>query len=349
MDAAAQVIGAEEGSGLDDTVDAAPGNGVLERPAAGRVCPRLGARVAGGRACHHPPVVEDLGDVHHPSRHLGGPEHHVEVLAPVELGTEPSDAPQEFVADGRDVPEVGVGEQQIGVPIGFELGLILAIHLVQLVLVRVDDIGVVLGRDHGGDPSQGIGREEIVVIDQHDELPYGGHQCPVGRPRDAAVLFEGQGLDPRVGGGELGHRRRQLGVARAVVTQAELPVPIGLIDDGLDALAEVPERRPVHRDDDAQQRAVDRQVLGGQGVGMVDAIEVPLVLPVPVVRGERCGVDPPLLLLVVLFGGPREQEGLGQPVGHPAQGVRHSVRPARFGIDHVKHDPGGILRRFRHN
>ena len=124
--------------------------------------------------------------MHDPAGQLGGPEHDVEVLAPVELGSEPTDTGQQVAAEARQVPEVGIGQQEFRIPVGLEVGMVGPVDLVELVLVGVDDVDVVVGRHRLGHLGQGLRLEQVVVVEEEDELaPWRrpGHGCSSGRCR----------------------------------------------------------------------------------------------------------------------------------------------------------------------
>ena len=78
-----------------------------------------------------------MGDGTGPFR---GPEHQVEVLAPVHLGSEAPDLLDQSAADDGQVSEVRIGQEQIRAPVRFEVGEAALAALVELVLVRIDQI-----------------------------------------------------------------------------------------------------------------------------------------------------------------------------------------------------------------
>ena len=330
----AEVVGAGEGALLHGALDAAARHGVLEHRPARQVGPGLGVGVARRRAGDDTPVVEHLRDVEDPPGLFGGPQHDVVVLAAVERRPESPDARQQLVTYDRHVAQVRVRQEEVGVPVGFEVGLERAAELVELVLVRVQDVDVVVRRDRRGDLGQRVGLQDVVVVQEHHVLPRGQGQGPVGGRRDAPVRIERRHLDPGVGGGEGRQLVGQVGVPRAVVAETELPVLVALVEDGAHALPEVPEGRPVDGDDDAEQRPVDGQPVARLRLGVLGAVLVPQVDPVPVLGWERGGVVPPHQLAAGATA--RLRQLLDEPVGEPRHDLGQPagvvlLRPLLFG------------------
>ena len=155
---------------------------------------------ADGRPGDGPPVVQHLGDVDDPTGHLAHPERQVVVLGAVVALAEPADTAHDVGAHHRQVGGVHLAAQALGRPVGFAELVVEVAVVVDLVLVGVEVVDVVVLRDLPGVGGQRARRQQVVVVEQHDELAPGGVDAVVGRRDDVAVGLTLDQPDARVSG-----------------------------------------------------------------------------------------------------------------------------------------------------
>ena len=129
-----------------------------------------------------------------------------------------------------------------------------AVHL-QLVLVRVDEVGVGVLVQMGDHFEQRVGRDLVVVIEKRDELALGQRQRGIRRRGDAGVRRQRVNPDPRIVL-RLAQHLARFRSRRSIVRQAQLPVRVRLTLHRLDAGAKPSRVGVVDGRHDAHQRPI---------------------------------------------------------------------------------------------
>ena len=144
-------------------------------------------------------MIQHLRDVVDPRRALHQPQQQVVVLRALVAGPEPADLVQQRAPHHHQVARVHAGQEVLGRPVGLEVRLAARARQVQLVFVRVDDVGVGMCVEVPDDLEQRVRRQLVVVIEQRDELAVRQLQRGVRGGRDAAVRRGVANADPRIG------------------------------------------------------------------------------------------------------------------------------------------------------
>ena len=182
-------------------------------------------------------------------------QHELEVLDRVEGRIEAAGALGELAAHHQQVTDVHRPERVGGRPVGLEEGIGAVAVPGELVGVGVDEVELGVIAERLGDPQQGIGGQHVVVVEEGDELPPRQRQGGVGRRGDAGVSLAQPDLDPLVAVPVALEHGPDLGRARAVVGDAQLPVRVALVAHRLDRLGEQPRIGLVGRHHDRDQRS----------------------------------------------------------------------------------------------
>ena len=124
------------------------------------------------------------------SLRLRDPQHELEVLDRVEVGVEAAGALGDRAADDEQMADVHRPERVGRRPVGLEERVRPDAGRGQLVGVGVDDVAPRVLVERLGDPQQGVGVQDVVVVEEGDELAGGQPQRRVGRGRDPAVALE---------------------------------------------------------------------------------------------------------------------------------------------------------------
>ena len=149
---------------------------------------RLVADIGGHARRRLTPVQEDLGDVCERSGALREAQQQIVVLRAVGPGSEPAD-----VDDGRPSRHHQMGDVVVvAQPFEREVGLVDGRRAptvgAQQVVIGVDDVDARVGVEPLRDDGERIGREDIVMVDEHDEVTRRDGQRLVRRRDDATVL-----------------------------------------------------------------------------------------------------------------------------------------------------------------
>ena len=289
-------------------------------------------------------MVEHPGDVFDPVGLFGHPQDQVVVLGPVEPGPHPPHLFQQDAPHAGDVTGVHGAHERVGRPVGFEEGHEEGARLVDLVFVAVEEVRIAR-RDPLGQREQAVGRQLVVVVQEHHVIAACDLQGAVGRFGDAAV-FRAQGRpDARIGqAGVAQVAQIAAGVlARAgVVHQDQLPAVVPLRFDRLHQLVQVDRIDVVDgRDDGEPDLRIDRRHAGrqigraaGRPVAIAFRLQRKLIAP-PILRRVRRTVEQPVGEGVGAGGasfGPAVAKVMGQRIGDPAKVRidRQIGRPVKF-------------------
>ncbi len=205
---------------------------------------------------HERDVADALG-----SDGFGDAQHEVPILAAVETGPQPAGVPHALGSKDGQVTDVVLADEEIRVPVGFEMRIVAPAVLIQMILVRVNQLGIRMGGDLGGDHVKGVRCQRIIMIEEGDVLAAGHGERAVRCGDDAAVVASHLDTDPRIGGGGLGEDRRDLRAGRGIIGDAEVPIRINLRPDRRDRRAEMRRigvvDRHYHRDARPRRQCLD--------------------------------------------------------------------------------------------
>ena len=222
--------------------------------------PRTGSR---GLA----PMVEHAGQMSDPRRVFGHAQQKFVVLHAIEGRIKPAGGPGHRGADAQHMAGIHHAEQEFRREVRLEE----RVHALAVgrdgVLVGIERIEFGLTFQPLGQFAQGVGSEQIVVVEQDDEFTGRHGEGEVGGPGDASVGRTRLDPDPFIPGGikqDAGHVRR----AGTVVHDTEFPVRIMLPLHGIEAGAQERRRRVEHREQNGKERAAGRDVRGGRRVGI---------------------------------------------------------------------------------
>ena len=201
------------------------------------------------------PVVMDPRHPHDGAGQLGDAEKQVPILGSIRHGTFPPDLLNQTTAQQIEVREVIDRVENLRAPLRLEQrapahGRI----LVDVVLVRIQQVGFGLGRDRGHHGGECFGAEFVIVVQQPDKLSAGHGQGVVGVGGDAAV---GRCFDPnpRVPAGRLAQQGQVFAVLGIGHDHAEFPARIRLHLDRADRPSQEVRLHPVNREQNADQRS----------------------------------------------------------------------------------------------
>ena len=198
------------------------------------------------------PVVEHVRQVDDARAALGHPQGQIVVLAAVVLRAQAADRLDQGAAHHEEVPEVHPRGERVRAPLGLEVGIEQPARVVDLVLVAVEHVAVA-GRGAQRDHRQGVGREQVVVVEEGHELAARQRERGVAGRRDAArprAAHHPHAWVARV----LLQQRRDVGGARAVVGDAQLPVRVDLRQHRVERGPQVRRAGIVDRHDHADPR-----------------------------------------------------------------------------------------------
>ena len=184
---------------------------------------------------------KDLRDVDDVFRLLGQPQDQVMVLAAVKFRAETAAGfLQELLPESGEVADIVVGPQVVRGVVRLEMGIECVLRgFAEGVFVGIDQV-----RGPGGDDlhhlKEGGRVEQVVVVEQGVPVPGGHADTPVGIAGNAFVGLEFLVLDAGIFGGFAFADPLDVGVGFvAAVSQAELPVRVGLVFDGVQHLDEI--------------------------------------------------------------------------------------------------------------
>ena len=198
----------------------------------------LGGDITGGAVGAGTPVIERMGDVGDLLGFLGQAEEEVVILAAVVLGPLPAAGLfHQHLAERGQVADIVVGAEVVQHEVRLEVVEHHVLHLaLKGRLVGIDEIGSLL-HDRLRRVPQGTGVEDIVMIQQGDVIACSQLKTVVGVPGNALILGQFLVADAGVFLGAGLHMLAHGGVLPGVHT-AELPVAVGLVDDGIQQLLE---------------------------------------------------------------------------------------------------------------
>ena len=242
------------------------------------------------------PVVEHFGNVLDLGALRGQPQDEVVVLAALASLQKPSQSLQPRPAHAHDVPHIVLRPLQRGGPLGFEKRQAAPALLIELVLVGVDEVWSRRRIDGLRQPQQGLRREDVIVIEEHDKLALGQREGIVRGVDDVARRLAARHFDfvalilqrlqplPRV---------RPAG---GVVADAKLPMPVPLALHGIDGRLQKMRGGVMHRHDDGNQRPA-RQLVDQHAGPRMQPLQLRgfRLQPLPIGRldAARLGAAPP--------------------------------------------------------
>src|SRR5215211_1535712 len=94
--------------------------------------------------------------------------------------------------------DVVLDEEQIRIPVGFEIVIVAVAVLVDLVLIAVDEIGIWICIELERDAGERMRTNLVVVIEQRDELAVRKRERGIGRGGDVAIGLADDDFDPRI-------------------------------------------------------------------------------------------------------------------------------------------------------
>ncbi len=160
--------------------------------------PWLRAFVSGSGLGNPPPLIQHLRHVVNPRRVVDEAQNEIVILGSFIALTKAADAFDERSAHHHQVTGVHVGQEMLGRPVRFEVHVAPCAIEFQLVLVRVDEVGVLVLVQMCDHLEQGVRCEFVVVIEKRDEFAFRKRQRFVRRCGDAAVGGEHLDLDARI-------------------------------------------------------------------------------------------------------------------------------------------------------
>ena len=172
-----------------------------------------------------------------PGRVVHQPQHEIVVLGALVAASEAADPFDQRAAHHHQVAGVHVGQEVIGRPVRLEVHVAPPAVELELVLVRVDEVGILVLVQMRNHFEQRVRGELVVVVEKRDEFALRKRQRFVRRDRDAAVGGQPLDFDPRIAL-VLAKYSMSLRPRRPVVRQAQLPVGIRLALDRFDARAQ---------------------------------------------------------------------------------------------------------------
>ena len=152
--------------------------------------------------------------------------------------------------------DVVLRQEHVRAEIRLEIGVIGLAVLIDLIFVRIDDVGVRVPVQFSGQHIQRVRRQLVVVIHQHDEFAMRHFQCRVRGLGDVSVGSAKNDFDPLIGAFVLSQHGQGFLRGRGVVGDAQLPALVYLLADRLDGAAQGFRRRVVGRHDHREQRIV---------------------------------------------------------------------------------------------
>ncbi len=287
----------------------------------------LGERCA---ARKYPPVIEHVRQVQdRPLPAVGRPQYEVVVLDPVQAGTQAAQPPQQVEADGEEVVHIVLGEQALTVERRLEPGGRTAADCVDRVLVGIDRGDVVTAGEGGGHKGQGVGRQQVVMVEEGGDLAVRQGQGGIGGRGDALRRLVTDDPDALVPGGGLAQDPAHFLGRGAIVTDAQPPVGVDLIAHRLDRRPEMSRSGIVHRHQHRDARQGGRALQpGADGRGVAGS---------GLVAGDPGPIGPVAGLAGAAFDRrPGGLERVGQahpafakPAHQPAAADRPDLQPVR--------------------
>ena len=248
---------------------------------------------AGDRA----PVVEDARDVmdERGVELFDEAQGEIPILAALVAGAETADGAEARGPENGEVAGVVLAEEEIGVPVGLEVGIEAAALFVDLVLVGVEEIERGLGGEGEGDFGEGGGGEFVVVVEERGELAGGEGERGIRGVGDVSVLLAMDDFDAGIAFGVVVEDAAHVRGGRGVVRDTEFPVRIELGADRLDRFHEPRLGRVVGRHQHGDERALQRregidagaQGNDGGGIGRVETLNPSRVIATQVFGHER--------------------------------------------------------------
>src|SRR5581483_8836975 len=197
---------------------------------------------------------KDFGDPSDLLRQFRGTQQEFVILGSLVLFIEAGKAVQERALHNDEVANVIAGEKQFGRPVRLEERVVAVAVFVDLVLVRIENLGAGHRIDGTNDfPYREIG-ELIVVVEESDVIAGGQTESLVGRGGDAAISRQGGDMNARVALCKIVQNSGQFRVVGAVIRQAELPIGIDLGGYGIHTLREYGYRGAIDRNDNTDAR-----------------------------------------------------------------------------------------------
>ena len=175
------------------------------------------------------------------------------------------EAPPERGSHAERLPRIHVGQQHLGREIRLEMRMRPPPLGVDLVAVGVEQVRLRMLGHVEGQLRQGVRRQYVIMVQQHDEVAAGQLDRAVRRGRDVSVLGPEHQLDPRIPGKCLQVGRHR-GVGTRIIGDAEFPVWIDLGEHAGDGQAEHCQVGLVDGHGDGEHRPI---VVG-------DAVQTPL-------------------------------------------------------------------------
>ena len=124
-----------------------------------------------------------------------------------------------------------VREKQIQVPVRFEIRRVAHARLVDLVLVRVDELNIRVLSDRPRDPEQRVFGQCVVLVEEGDVLTVREFDCGVAGGRNVSVALSEHHFDASVLLCISAQHSTHGFVRRRVVSDAQLPVRVELALD----------------------------------------------------------------------------------------------------------------------
>ena len=306
-----------------------PGEVRVDRPLAGRDRVGLGLHAGGRRTGVAAPDIEHFLDVLDPFRLLGQPQQQIVILRALKFQAFPrAGFVEQRTGEAGQVGDVVAAAQIVGREIRLE---VVAAELFQRSVehnfIGIDKIRARL-LDDLHTFKQRIRIKQVVVVKQ-DEVFAGRQRKPGRRVAGDALVFHFFIKNPRVFRSPAAGKRAGLGVvAVRSIDKHELPVPVSLALHARDHLLKEPQRRVVHRHNDADFGPL--QVGRALGFQLAAQRDIGAVPPGIVVEGQP---DPEGHIPPELFG-PLFAQGGGAAAGQVGQ-MGRVRQPARHPADAV--------------
>ena len=244
------------GDGLDGRRDTHPLQMFLD----GKPCPPGRVVFLAGTdrsaAGQHSPVIQDARDVAdlRGLDTLDEAQRKVVILCTLEPLPEATDLPHDVRAVHPEVGNQVMRQEEVVVPVALEVR-----HDPQAVEIELVFVGVYERRFRMvvqllHDPIKRVGRNDVVVVEERNELPGGEPERGIGGGADVPVHIAPRELDARVALSILLEHTTDMRRRRSVVRQAQLPTRVRLRDHRFDHGAKVRLRRVVHGRDETHER-----------------------------------------------------------------------------------------------
>src|SRR4030095_15196269 len=116
-----------------------------------------------------------------------------------------------------------IRKEKIGRPIRFKQRSLEAVFT-KFIFIRINQVGVRMGLQKFHNLKKRVGFDDVIMIEERDPLPASKRESLIRLCRDSFMFLEAFQNNTSIAGGQNRQRPKQIGVARSIVDQHELPV-----------------------------------------------------------------------------------------------------------------------------